>query len=136
MYSKKTILAIDPTFDFTKVYKRNAYTLLNVSIEQVEHGPIFMIIDGEKKILARAQTLYVVMYRDWVNTNLFSFASELGQKDERYWTTPALAQAWFERLIDTVGYTPVSEEEAISLAQEYLARNQKVKDSLHKDGLL
>ncbi len=124
---------LDPTFDFKHAHKRNHCTLINVTIGQVEHGPLFIIIDGEKKIISPAQTLFVIFWREWKNSNKFSFANEIGKPHELFWTTKEVAQKWLQANFDSAGYEHLTEEQAFATARESLRLNEQMRKTLHID---
>lgn len=124
---------MDPIFDFKHAHKRNHSTLINVTIGQLEHGPLFIIIDGEKKIISPAKTLFVIFWREWKNPNKFSFANEIGKPHELYWTTKEGAQKWLQTNFDSAGYEHLTEEQAFATARESLRINEQMRKTLHID---
>lgn len=132
-WSIQEIKEMDPTFDFKHAHKKNHSTLINILISEVQHGPLFLCIDGHKKVLSPAQTLFVIFWREWKNSNKFSFANEIGKPHELFWTTKEAAQKWLQANFDSAEYEDLTEEQAFGIARESLRLTEQMRKTLHID---
>lgn len=126
---------LDQTFDFNNAFKINAFTMVNILINHVQHDAIVLTIDGDRKILAPSRDLWCITYREWSHQHAFSLCKNiLGKKEEMYWTSREKAQAWLHKFdLSDYGYEALTQPQAVALLQEYLKYTQGIGYALRGD---
>jgi hypothetical protein len=116
--NQESISLIDSTFDFSRAFKKNYCTLLNLKIEPVIISHTFFV-DGIFRKLQYSKKVYRVLYREWQNQNWFLLPNP-NQPDERsplYWSSEQQAQIFIDSAVRGYGFVELSKADAFDVAQ-------------------